>query len=153
MNDIVLEDKLEGNPSVHTKNKKESKKWHWTTNEDKLQKVACSKKILETTWKKFYVLRVFCVNDNVEVDLENNQMIRCILCYQNLVIRINPRIQTRNRLIYYYKTNGILKKKTCGCKTHSYCKKVSKRNEQCAESIWRKTTIKEKSKYVWRGNL
>jgi hypothetical protein len=92
---------------VCTQKQEGIQKWHWTTNEDKPQKVACSKKILKTTWKKFFVLGVFCVKDNVEVDLENNQMMHCILCYQNLVIRINPRIQTMKGLISYYKTNGI----------------------------------------------
>jgi hypothetical protein len=31
----------------------------------------------------------------------------CVLCYQNPVIGINPRIQVRKGLIFYYKTNGI----------------------------------------------
>jgi len=38
--------------------------------------------------------RFYCVNDN-EVDLENTQIMCCILCYQNLIIGINPRIQAR----------------------------------------------------------
>jgi hypothetical protein len=49
----------------------------------------------------------FCVNDNVGIDLENTQIIHCILCFQELVIGINSRIQVRNKLIFYYKTNGI----------------------------------------------
>jgi hypothetical protein len=35
----------------------------------------------------------------------------CILYYQELVIGINLRIQTRKRQISYYKTNGITLKK------------------------------------------
>jgi hypothetical protein len=43
------------------------------TNEDKPQNVACSNRILEIAWKKFYVRVFLCVNDNVEVDIENIQ--------------------------------------------------------------------------------
>jgi hypothetical protein len=32
---------------------------------------------------------------------------RCIFCYQEPIIGINSRTQTRKRLISYYKTNGI----------------------------------------------
>jgi len=49
----------------------------------------------------------YCVNDNVKIDLENTHIMHCILYYQELVIGINLRIQTRKRLISYYKTNGI----------------------------------------------
>jgi hypothetical protein len=31
----------------------------------------------------------------------------CVLCHQNPIIGINPRIQLRKGLISYYKTNGI----------------------------------------------
>ncbi len=49
----------------------------------------------------------YCVNDTVEIDLENTQIMRCILCYQEFVIGINSRTQARKGLISYYKTNGI----------------------------------------------
>jgi hypothetical protein len=48
-----------------------------------------------------------CVNDNAKVDLENTQIMCCILCHQKLVIGINPRTQVRKILIFYYKTNGV----------------------------------------------
>jgi hypothetical protein len=32
---------------------------------------------------------------------------RCILCYQKPIIRINSRTQARKGLIFYYKKNGI----------------------------------------------
>jgi hypothetical protein len=47
------------------------------------------------------------VNDNVEVDLENTLIMRCIHCYQNLVTEINPKTQLRKGSISYYNTNGI----------------------------------------------
>jgi hypothetical protein len=49
----------------------------------------------------------YCVNDNVEVNLVNTKIIHCILCYQNLVIGINPRTQVKKELISHNKTNGI----------------------------------------------
>jgi hypothetical protein len=38
--------------------------------------------------------------------------------------------------------------KTCGCKSHTYCKKVQRKSEWFVEIKRRKTTIKEKSKFV-----
>ncbi len=49
----------------------------------------------------------YCVNDNIEIDLENTQIMCCILCYQELVIGINSRTLARKGLISYYKNNGI----------------------------------------------
>jgi ribosomal protein L16 Arg81 hydroxylase len=43
----------------------------------------------------------------MEIDLVNIKIMCCIFCYQNPVIRINPRTQVRKGLISYYKTNGI----------------------------------------------
>jgi hypothetical protein len=47
------------------------------------------------------------VNDNTKIDLENTQIMCCILCYQKLIIGINSKTQARTSLISYYKTNGI----------------------------------------------
>jgi hypothetical protein len=47
------------------------------------------------------------INDNAQIDLVNPQIMRCILCCQNLVIGINPITQMRKGLISYYETNGI----------------------------------------------
>jgi hypothetical protein len=53
------------------------------------------------------MLEFYYVNNNAEVDLVNTQVMRCILYYQNLVIRINTKTQAKKGLIFYYKTNGI----------------------------------------------
>jgi hypothetical protein len=37
----------------------------------------------------------YCVNDNAEIDLVNTQIMRCILCYQNPIIGINPKIEMK----------------------------------------------------------
>ncbi len=47
------------------------------------------------------------MNDNEKIDLVNTQIMYFILCYQNLVIRINPKTKMKKGLISYYKTNGI----------------------------------------------
>ncbi len=49
----------------------------------------------------------YCINDNAKFDLENTQIMCCILCYQKLVIGKNLKIQARKRLISHYKTNVI----------------------------------------------
>jgi hypothetical protein len=49
----------------------------------------------------------YCVNDNTKIDLENTQIIRCILSNQEPIIGINSRTQARKGLISYYKTNRI----------------------------------------------
>jgi hypothetical protein len=48
----------------------------------------------------------YCVNDNTEIDLENREIMRCILCYQEPVIGINSKTQARKGLISYCKKNG-----------------------------------------------
>jgi len=47
------------------------------------------------------------VNDNKDVDVKCPQTMRYILCYSNLVLFCNLKIQTRKGLIIYYTTNGI----------------------------------------------
>ncbi len=63
--------------------------------------------MLETPWKNIFVLKFLLFNDNVKMDLENIQMLRCILCYQTPICGINPITQVRKLLISYYKTYGI----------------------------------------------
>ncbi len=59
----------------------------------------------------FLCWNFYCVNDNEKIDLENTQIMHCILCYQELVIKINSKTQARKRLIFYYRTNGITSQK------------------------------------------
>jgi hypothetical protein len=48
----------------------------------------------------------YYVSVNKKIDGENLKIMICILCYNILVIVINPKTQTR-RFKSYYKTNGI----------------------------------------------
>jgi hypothetical protein len=52
----------------------------------------------------------------------------CILCYQNLVIGINPRTQVRKGLISYYKTNGIIYLKKHVDVNHFFIAKIVEKN-------------------------
>jgi hypothetical protein len=47
------------------------------------------------------------VNDGKEVEVASHQVMRCILCYDNVVNIPNPRTKERKGLITYYKTYGI----------------------------------------------
>ncbi len=49
----------------------------------------------------------FNVNDSKGVDLKCPQMMRCILCYNCLVLVCNPRTQVNKGLILSNTTNGI----------------------------------------------
>ncbi len=55
----------------------------------------------------FYVGFCFCVNDNKGVDLKCPQMMKCILCYNCLILVCNSRTQVNKGLILYNTTNGI----------------------------------------------
>ncbi len=50
----------------------------------------------------------YCVNDGKEVEATSHKVMRCILCYDNVVNIPNPRTEERIRLITYYKTYGIM---------------------------------------------
>ncbi len=47
------------------------------------------------------------MNDEKDVEVASHQVMKCILCYDNVVNILNPRIKERNGLIIYYKTYGI----------------------------------------------
>jgi hypothetical protein len=49
----------------------------------------------------------YCVKDNKEVNVTTPQTMRYILCHNNLILNVNPKIQARKRLIIYNTTNGI----------------------------------------------
>jgi hypothetical protein len=70
--------------------------------------------------KPFYVEFFYCVNDNVKVDLQNTQIMRCIHCNQNSVIGINPKTHARKWSISYCKTGGITSFKEHEDADHSF---------------------------------
>ncbi len=46
----------------------------------------------------------YCVNDNKKVNVTTPQTMHCILCHNNPILNVNPKMQTKKRLIIY---NGI----------------------------------------------
>ncbi len=48
------------------------------------------------------------MNDGKKVEGACHQIMRCILCYVDLVNGLNPRTKERKGLITYYKTYGII---------------------------------------------
>jgi hypothetical protein len=75
---------------------------------ENLKKLHAQWKIWKPHGKFSLCWSFYCVNNNAKVDSVNTQIMRCILYYQNLVFRINTRIQARKGLISYYKINGII---------------------------------------------
>jgi len=49
----------------------------------------------------------YYVNDNKEVIVITPQTMHCILCHNNPILNVNPKMQTRKGLITYNITNGI----------------------------------------------
>ncbi len=49
----------------------------------------------------------YCVNDNKLVDVKCFQLMRCNICYANLILIINAKTQARKGLILCNFTNGI----------------------------------------------
>ncbi len=89
---------------------------------------------LEAAWNNLIMLIFYCVNDNVEVDLENTLIMRCIHCYQNLVTEINPKTQLRKGSISYYNTNGITFLKKHVDENHSL---ITRRFEEKMNNLWK----------------
>ncbi len=95
MNDVVLKNRFEENPSVQTKTSRNPKSGSEKIMKENLKKMHVQRK----TWKLHARISLcwsfYYVNDNAKVDLINIQIMRCKLYYQNLVIGINPRTQMR----------------------------------------------------------
>jgi hypothetical protein len=107
MNDVVLEDWFEENPSVQAKTIGNPKNGNDKIMKENLKKLHIQTKIWKPHGRTSLCWNFYCVNDNVGVDLVNTPIMCCIFYYQNLVIKINQRTQVRKGLISYYKTNGI----------------------------------------------
>jgi len=56
-----------------------------------------------------YVKPFYCVNDNEEMNGKAPQIMHCVFCYNSPINASNlARSQAKKRLIFYYKTNGIV---------------------------------------------
>jgi hypothetical protein len=64
-----------------------------------------------------------CVNDNKPIDVKCFQLMRCNICYANLILIINAKTQARKGLILYNFTNGINASKNMFMQTIMWLKK------------------------------
>jgi hypothetical protein len=60
-----------------------------------LKKLHAQRKIWQPHGRLFFCWSFYYVNDNIEIDIENTQIMHCILCYQEPIIIINWKTQTR----------------------------------------------------------
>jgi len=56
-----------------------------------LKKLHAQKKSWQPHGSTYLCWSFYCVNDNIKIDLDNTQIMCCILCYQELVIGINSK--------------------------------------------------------------
>jgi predicted phage tail protein len=77
-------------------------------NEEKLQKLHVQRKNWRGHNMDSLCWAIYCVNDGKKVEITSHQVMRCILCYHNVVNIFNSRTQKRKGLITYYKTYGII---------------------------------------------
>jgi hypothetical protein len=103
MNDEIMEE----NVSVQTRTNMNPKNEREKQMKINLKKLHAQRKIWRSHVRLSLCWSFYYVNDNVKIDIENTQIMHYILCYQEPIIGINLRIQTRKRLIFYYKKNGI----------------------------------------------
>jgi len=74
----------------------------------KLQKLHAPRKCWKGHKKNSLCWSFYCVNDGKQVEVASHQVMRCSLCYDNVVNIPNARIKERKILVTYYKTYGII---------------------------------------------
>ncbi len=72
-----------------------------------LQKLHFQRKISRGHNKNALYWAFNCVNDGENVERGSFKVMRCIICYVNLVNNVNPSIENKKSLITYDKTCGI----------------------------------------------
>jgi hypothetical protein len=101
--------------SININEGKEKMKDFWK----KFQRKKWKQDSINALWWSFY-----CVNENKLVDVKCYQLMRCILCYVNMILITHAKTQARKSLILYSTTNGIIAKKTCLCIPLYDCKNI-----------------------------
>jgi len=84
MNDVMYKE-YEINPNLQIESNQKLKY------EKNIKKIACLKNNVEITLYNFFMLVVFCVNDNKDVDLKCPQTMKCIFCYSIPILFCNPK--------------------------------------------------------------
>jgi hypothetical protein len=111
--EIYVDDEIvEENVSVQIEKNRNPKNEREVQVKINLKKLHAPRKSWQPHGSLSFCWNFYYVNDDAKIDLENTQIMHCILCYQKHVIRINLKTQTRKGLIFYYKTNGITSQKS-----------------------------------------
>jgi len=94
---------------VETKNSKVEKNGEEIMKKN-LQKLHVQRKNWKGHNKLFSCWAFYCVNDGkrLKLDLIKSCLMRCIMCYDNVVNIPSPRTKERKGLITYYKIYGII---------------------------------------------
>ncbi len=99
-------------------------------------------------------VEVFCFNDNAKVwfwkYLDSALYTLLLISYNSYKSKKSSK--ERINFLLQDKWNNFYKK-TCGCKTHSYCKRFEEEVNIGFENNWKNATINEKSKFVWKDDL
>jgi hypothetical protein len=95
MNDVVLEDGSEKNPSVQIETSRNPKNGSEKIMNENLKTLHVQRKIWKPHGRTSLCWSFYCVNDNAKVGLVNIQIMCYIFCYQNPIIGINPRTPVR----------------------------------------------------------
>jgi hypothetical protein len=77
-------------------------------NEKNLMKLHAQRAFWRRNSRNALCWAFYCVNDNKEVNVIIPQTMRCILCHNNPILNVNPKMQARKGLITYNRTNGIV---------------------------------------------
>ncbi len=72
-----------------------------------LQKLHVQRNFWRGHNNNFLCQAFYCVNDGKEVEAASHQVMKCILCYDNVVNISDASIKEKKRLITYYITFGI----------------------------------------------
>jgi hypothetical protein len=76
-------------------------------NEKNLKKLHAQKTFWRRNSKNALCWAFYCGNDNKEVNVIAPQTMHCILCHNNPILNVNPKMQARKGLITYNTTNSI----------------------------------------------
>jgi hypothetical protein len=82
-------------------------------NENNLKKLHVQKTFWRGNNINALCWKFYCVNDNKEVNVIAFQTMHCILCHNNPILNVNPKIQAKKILIIYNRFNGICTEQTC----------------------------------------
>ncbi len=74
---------------------------------ENLKKLHDKRLFLKPNSKMFCVEHFIVLMITKKLTLTTPQVMCCILCHNNLILNLNPKTQTRRRLIIYNRTNDL----------------------------------------------